>query len=62
MDYKTYLSLLFLRIPEYIFEGALSILVIGLVIAFSFVNVRKGLRVIAYFLLVEYIFQLFLGR
>lgn len=59
MDYKTYLSLLFQRIPEYIFEGALSILIIDIVLAFSFLKVRKGLRVIANLLLVEYIFLVY---
>lgn len=59
MNYKEYLSLLFLKIPEYIFEGALSILVIGIVLAFSFVNVRKILSVIAKLLLVEYIFLIY---
>lgn len=59
VDYKTYLSLLFQRIPEYIFEGALSIFVIGIVIAFSFLKVRKGLRVIVNLLLIEYLFLIY---
>lgn len=59
MDYKEYLTLLFQRIPEYVYEGALSILLVGIVLAFSFLRVKKGLRVIANLLLIEYVFLIF---
>jgi len=59
VDYKEYLSLLFLQIPEFVFEGALSIFVLGSVWAFSFLKVRKSLRFIANLLLIEYLFLVY---
>ncbi len=59
MDYNEYLSLLFEKIPENVFKGALSIFVLGIVLAFSLFKVRKGLRIIANLLLIEYIFLIY---
>lgn len=59
MDYKEYLSLLFQRIPECFFEGVIYILLIGIVLAFSFLKVRKGLRVLTILLLIEYLLLIY---
>lgn len=42
--------------PEYVFEGVLYLFILGIVLTFSFLKFRKGLRALVNLLLIEYIF------
>lgn len=59
MGYREYLLLLYERIPEYIFEGGLSLFILGTVLILVFEGIRKGWRQIATLLLVEYAFLIY---
>lgn len=59
MGYREYLSLLYERIPEYIYEGGLSLFILGTVLILAFECVRNGWRKIAKLLLIEYVFLIY---
>lgn len=59
MGYREYLSLLYERIPEYIYEGGLSLFILGTVLILVFEGFRKGWRQIAKLLLIEYVFLIY---
>lgn len=55
MGYKEYLSLLYERIPGFVFEAGLEIFAFGVVIILSFIGFKKGWRKIAILSLLEYV-------
>ena len=59
MGYREYLSVLYERIPEYIYEGGVSLFILGAVLIFAFKGIRKGWRKIASLLLIEYVFLIY---
>ncbi len=59
MDYKEYVSLLFQQIPEYVFEGVISVSVLGIVLFLSLVGYRKGWRNVIRLLCIEYLFLVY---
>lgn len=59
MGYREYLSLLYERIPEYIYEGELSLFILGTVLLLAYKGIRKGWRKIASLLLIEYVFLVY---
>ena len=59
MGYKEYLSILYERIPEYIYEGGLSLFILVTVLILVFKGIRKGWRKIASLLLIEYVFMIY---
>lgn len=59
MVYQEYLSLLFQQIPEFVFEGVISIVILGIVLSFSFLKVKTGLRVLVYLLFEVYVFLIY---
>lgn len=59
MGYREYLSLLYERIPEYIYKGGLSIFILGTVLVLAFNGIRKGWRKVASLLLIEYGFLIY---
>ncbi len=59
MDYKEYISLLFQRIPEFVFEGVISVFVLAIVLFLSLFGYRKGLRNITRLLCIEYLFLVY---
>lgn len=54
-EYKEYLALLYNRIPEPVYVGLVSILVIGALFMFWTVGLKKGKRVVMTLLLIEYV-------
>lgn len=59
MGYREYLSILYERIPEYIYVGCLSVFILGTVIILVFEGNKKGWRHIASLLLIEYVFLIY---
>lgn len=57
-EYWSYLTVLYHRIPEYIYYGGLSLFVIGTLSILCFCGFSKGLKKVALLVLIEYIFLL----
>ena len=58
-EYKEYLSLLYQRIPEYVYEVGLAIFIVVAVTIFLVAGFRKGWRGVLALLLMEYLFLIY---
>ena len=58
-EYKNYLSILYDRIPAYVYEGGLSIFIIGVILFIAFAGFVKGWRKLNQLLLIEYLFLIY---
>lgn len=58
-EYKEYLSLLYHRIPDYVYGGGLSLLILGSVIILTFDGFSGGWRKIATLGFLEYVLLIF---
>lgn len=58
-EYKDYLSMLYNRIPEYVYEGGISIFIIGSILFLGFAGIKKGWRKVVKLLLIEYLFIIY---
>lgn len=59
VEYLEYLSILYHRIPELVFEGGLAFLILGTVLILSFVGAVNGWRKVAVLFLIEYVFLIY---
>lgn len=55
MDYKEYFSLIYQQIPEYVYEGGISVFFLGTVLLLCFAGAKKRKLYVARLLLLEYI-------
>lgn len=58
-EYKDYLSMLYDRIPAYVYEGGLSIFIIGSLLFIVIAGFKKGWRKVVNLLLIEYVFLIY---
>ena len=58
-EYQDYLSILYQRIPDYIYEGSLSVFFLGAVLIISLRGFQKGWKAVGNLFLIEYIFLVY---